>query len=196
MVDGSLSEDAFYRLDRHDVEFSVSADRPLNERFEFCENHVFRIHGQNGTRLVDGSLCERLFSTHPLRAVYNVYHNLRRFHSISLPGLHTNASGDFILMSTDAWHDIRGYPELDTQWHGDTYVCVQAVGTGLREEVIEAPKKLYHQPHPNAQTDRPVTDWETLTAYSKRALADGSLELLNDENWGLADEDLSAMLLG
>ena len=86
------------------------------------------------------------------------------------PG-HTEASGDFMMMSKDAWHQVRGYPEVYTYYHIDSYGVWQAMGFGLNQVILPYP--IYHQPHGREQH----------ALWPKSPEKD--LAKINDDTWGL-----------
>jgi hypothetical protein len=60
--------------------------------------------------------------------------------------LHTNACGDFTLMSRTAWETVGGYPELEMfSMHIDSLLLYQAHYRGVRE--VYLPYRLYHIEH-------------------------------------------------
>lgn len=62
--------------------------------------------------------------------------------------LHTNACGDFTLMSREHWLDVRGYAELDQfSMHLDSLLCYAAHYAGALEEVLRAPRRIFHIEH-------------------------------------------------
>ena len=62
--------------------------------------------------------------------------------------LHTNACGDFTLLSVEAWHRLRGCPELAIHsFHLDSIFCFQAHESGIREETLFFPEVHLHLNH-------------------------------------------------
>jgi len=61
--------------------------------------------------------------------------------------LHTMAAGDFMLMAAREWHALRGYPEVPTNMEVDSHMCVIAAAAGLKQVVLKAPKRIFHQHH-------------------------------------------------
>ncbi len=60
--------------------------------------------------------------------------------------LHTNASGDFTLMSQKGWEAVRGYPELELfSMHLDSLLLYEAHYSGLQERRLAG--RLYHLEH-------------------------------------------------
>jgi hypothetical protein len=67
---------------------------------------------------------------------------------LAQPKLHTNGCGDFTLLSREAWHTLRGYPELPIwSMHLDSLFCYTADAAGYREEVLPGPARMYHLEH-------------------------------------------------
>ena len=62
--------------------------------------------------------------------------------------LHTNACGDFTLLSAEDWKRLKGYPEWHCfSWHLDTVLLFQAKNHGIQE--VDLPKKrpIFHIEH-------------------------------------------------
>jgi len=122
-----LKEDERYRIDRSDVDKDVMRYDTLQQQLEFCRGHVIKVHRRP-----------------PL--------NRRE----KLPDLHTNASGDFQLMSRRYWHQLRGYREADiVSAYGDGLLSFASYAAGIREVVLEEPLRLYHIDHGGKFTERP-----------------------------------------
>jgi len=118
------------------------------------------------------------------------------------PKLHTNASGDFTLLAREHWHALRGYPELEVHsFYLDFIFCHMAYHHGLQEKILQDPMRIYHMEHGSGWTpqedDRmkqrliiagiPLVEfrsWITKMQKEKRPM------ILNDEEWGLASENL------
>jgi hypothetical protein len=191
----ALDADCFYRVDRHDVSEVVPADLPVGRQLAFCRRHTFLIN------TAAGSL------PRPHRSLSGFFLGLRRFlnrtrglaanavrgrPNTSGPRLHTNAAGDFFLMSRKLWHELRGYPELTTQSYIDGYICFMAASKGLKQRVLKGRRRVYHQDHDRTDhSTRPRTDYD---AYLKRChamLAAGEPEISNPADWGIADFELT-----
>ena len=125
-----------------------------------------------------------------------------------LPKVHTNACGDFTLMSRARWFELRGYPELPLwSMHIDSLLCYMAVASGLREHVFRPPAKIFHMEHHNSWVV--MTPDERLRTFSKKPWIDIGLlaELwhnmystrrpiqFNTETWGLAGWPLNEVIL-
>ena len=130
----------------------------------------------------------------------------------------TQAPGDFFLASRQAIHRIRGYPEIPHWVHVDGLILYVAAAHGLRQLVMQPSCSIYHQEHARS----PLSKFDTMLLTSGRTVfsailsagakanhrpeelaRDGdaqvyaSLELhrWNDQNWGLAAEEIMEVTL-
>lgn len=114
----NLKDGCLYRTTRWDVDPAVIHIDAVEDQLEFCQRNVVRVHQR------------------PLHQ------------NGGLSNLHTNASGDFLLMSRDCWHRLRGVREADiVAAHADSLLCVAAYAAGIREIVLEDPIRIYHIDH-------------------------------------------------
>src|SRR5207248_2388406 len=67
-----------------------------------------------------------------------VLRELEQFVVAQTEDLHLNACGDFQLMAREDWLNLRGYPELDVEEHGDELLSAAAHYAGIREHVLPA----------------------------------------------------------
>lgn len=88
---------------------------------------------------------------------------------------HFNSSGDFLAMSRQNWHRLRGYPEGDHDGSVDGEMVWIAHKTGLKQVVLDEP--LYHLEHPRGDRNAFVPDWKDATPYG---------EMNPTDDWGLA----------
>jgi hypothetical protein len=119
--------------------------------------------------------------------------------------LHTNACGDFTLMSREAWAKVGGYPELELfSMHIDSLLLYQAHYSGIREAFI--PHRLYHVEHAEGFKPDPESLVELNTRLEENAIPQISdLQFLDDviemyktkqpkfrnaETWGFSTEAL------
>lgn len=65
--------------------------------------------------------------------------------------LHTNAAGDFVIASKEAWEKIRGFPE-DTGFYmqTDAYGVFQLFAAGYDQAIFMQPHRIYHADHDRA----------------------------------------------
>jgi hypothetical protein len=117
--------------------------------------------------------------------------------------LHTNASGDFTLMSNEAWIRSGGYAEFEMySMHIDGLHLYTSHYAGLREQRLHHP--IYHIEHgggfkPNSkELDERLTR-DAIPQISNEQLMEWIYEMyktrrpveFNQANWGFANEDLA-----
>jgi hypothetical protein len=212
-----LEHGSFYRIDKYDVEEAahsghavVPLDASIDEQLDYCIKNTVWINRIDGQYRVDGGLMTLL--THKTKETalrlmdsptnigeainrMKIKNRFRRRHPpSSVYDLHYGGSGDFIILSKDDWLDLRGFPELTTQYHGDAYTCVKAAAAGYDENILNPPMRIYHQEHPTGHSDRPRTEWRELVSWSREALTAAPTDptrFNETDNWGLTDENLS-----
>ena len=188
-----LSHKCFYRTNRYDLDRAIPPQvASVNEQLEFCEHHFTRVNLRGAT--ID------FRNRHPNSKELNLevlrYHinRIRRRRVGKIEDiLHTNASGDFMLMSRESWNALRGHPEtFISNSHLDAFMCSMAAGSGLRQVILSGPMRAYHQYH------RSLDDASDLEGYAlyllwekeaRRTLDRGKPIIYNDEKWGLMDAD-------
>jgi hypothetical protein len=121
--------------------------------------------------------------------------------------LHTNACGDFTLMSRADWFDLRANPEMHYfSLHIDSLMCHIAHHAGVRETVLEEPLRIYHIEHSTGSgwtpegeatlTARirsrgiPMFDYEEVRRWCIDMATLRCPLIFNGPGWGLADEEL------
>jgi hypothetical protein len=116
--------------------------------------------------------------------------------------LHTNASGDFTLMSADAWRRAGGYAEFEMySMHIDGLVLYQAHYAGVREQRLAHP--VYHIEHgggfkPESRELTQRLERAAIPQISNEQLMQWIYDMyttkepiaFNENDWGFADESL------
>jgi hypothetical protein len=116
-----LDAGLIYRTDRYDVAREVFEIDSLDERLAFAERNIVEVHGQ------DGSMDFPVYGRQ----------------------IHSNAAGDFLLMTPESWRTVRGIPE-EVEYHSakfDSIVCYAAHAAGIKQEVLNDPLRIYHASH-------------------------------------------------
>jgi len=198
-----LRADRMYRIDRSDVPSNMPSHLSVSERLDWCKSNVFRLYRfkeivdvQNGVippRPPKPSALQRLrkwFWKHPHQA-------------------HTNACGDFTLLSSEYWQKTRGYPEFPLRaMKLDGLLCYAAYYSGAREVVLEEPMSIYHLDHP-ARSDGADIALSNRSADGKELqlpmpqyrqwveqMQKSRLPILfNGLDWGLENEDLLEVVI-
>jgi hypothetical protein len=126
---------------------------------------------------------------------------------------HTNACGDFELMSLKNWIDIQGYPEYEGySMHVDSLLLLCAVASGkVKERRLDQPMAHYHIEHSQgsgftpegerklyeglAKRAIPFLLWEEVESIVEQFRLKGRHAAFNDKNWGLGQFTLRETVL-
>jgi len=113
--------------------------------------------------------------------------------------LHTNASGDFTLLSRGDWFDLRGYAEFPI-WplHIDDLFCYAAHHAGIKECVLREPLRIFHLEHsdgvssgePAKPMGVPMFDDDDVVKWIAQMRRFNAPVIFTQQNWGLGDVDL------
>ncbi len=143
----TLDLDTMYRIDRHD--FSIPEDAIWD--------------------LDDDALLAKLASL-PTRP----HSWIRQKPYWGLKNLHTNACGDFTLMSSAHWHLLRGHPRDPTvlSLDLDSLVMHAAAANGVRECRWPDTCRVFKPSHGSISTSRVRQVWRPWQRYLDRFLAD------------------------
>lgn len=111
---------------------------------------------------------------------------------------HSNACGDFMLMSRDNWNKLKGYKEASfISLHVDALMVIQAVVSGLEEHVFEHP--IYHKQHErrfdahNRLTEDQIKVYHKYNTDVETMLSTNRPIIYNDDAWGLGNIDLAEL---
>jgi hypothetical protein len=213
-----LKKNFFYRADRWDVPFEAIKKDSVEQLILNAKNNVQstnRRHSPkyekitvpckniNPTDLASKPLYGEKYDT-SASLIYGkkssflqrISHTFQKPIAFEALGLHTNASGDFILCSKKAWEKIRGaYETTEFYMHLDSYLIAQLYGVGFRQAIFDLPHQVFHADH-----DRSARlNFQESIPYEvhKKRLADIALgkvsPRLNTKNWGMQDESLAVI---
>lgn len=207
LCSGPLAPSSYYRTDRVDV----SPPRcVLTGRMTewWARRHVVAIHPMAGSKHFDRPVghhtaLRQLADQSATGSGAPDSKKARATASDPLASLHTNASGDFMLMARAAWHLLGGYPEcFVSPHHVDSYMVVMAAASGLSQSVLPREAPLFHLEHPRAidprnpaSATRPVNSYEDFRRDALSILEGHRSPRFNDESWGLAENDLEERMV-
>lgn len=178
-----LKDDRVYRVSRWDVRGDLPEGLDVDQRLRYCAQHVYQ-------RTVE----DRFVAVPGLDRVRfkRWWSNLWRWGGRAMEyRLSTCAAGDFTLMAAERWRRLRGYPQMPSMTGLDSFLLYVAVTDGLIEQRWTDPIRLYHQDHQRQHTARLHTfDYTWHRRQRRLMLRGGEPLILNDEQWGLADEQL------
>lgn len=126
--------------------------------------------------------------------------------------LHTNACGDFTLLSKNNWDKLRGYPEWNVySWHLDSVLLYQARHHGIKEIRLPDYMPIFHIEHDLGSGYSPEGAnllFNRLKLKGISFLSDDDLKKLvkqlnrskikvvyNDDNWGMAEVALEEIMI-
>lgn len=193
----NLERGKYYRVNRYDVIKEIPNLGPKDVE-KFCASHWDRVETSWGNFLKSEYYhwdpAVRMSIYYPgMPLAMRLRRMGEKFGSKVTPKaqeIHSNASGDFFLMSRDDWAQLRGFPELEAITHGDgllTYIAWRF----LKQVVLEYP--VYHQEHTRKDREgKPFVPWaEIQSKVIANARPDAHLEDLtpNSPHWGLGDVD-------
>lgn len=120
--------------------------------------------------------------------------------------LHTNACGDFTLLSSQMWSRLRGHPELEIfSIHLDSVLCQMAHYAGAKECILKGRHKLYHIEHGSGWSPEhaealvkrmgdlgvPLLSPEQYAEWTEQMSRDKRPMIFNGTAWGLVRESLA-----
>ena len=124
------------------------------------------------------------------------------------PRLHTNACGDFTMLSRHHWLALRGYPEIPLySLHIDSFFLCVASAAGLQERTFHPSRRIYHLEHSTSwaavDAEERVRWFSRMPWIEYRLVEDLWTKmrrehrpfLFNDEDWGFGAHDLLEVVL-
>lgn len=201
----NLSQNRYYRTNRldHNGSLSIDTKRSLYYQLKSSVNTIW-FKGSNV------NVKSFTMSTYRYQWLKKTLQNWWRIHTVRLRPIlnflsipvyydnleyrfHSNASGDFMLMSKLNWEKLQGYKEdSHISLHVDSLMVFQAAFFGLKEWVFS--DLIFHKAHArrydaiNKETEDQHAAFKgfrkdlEIMASSKKPI------LYNDEHWGMATE--------
>jgi hypothetical protein len=189
-----LREGVFYRIDRYDVPNDVLKTDSMKEAMDYCRNNIIRIN--------------RFGVTHETGQSYKSSQKISDNFIKKGFTLHTNASGDFILMSQKDWLKTKGFAEFEMySFRIDSLFCYTAFYSGIKELVLEDPMRIYHIEHEQGsgwtpgngvkklnerltEAGIPQISCEQKEMWQKEMIRSKKPIFFNGSDWGLMNEVL------
>ncbi|MBI2813941.1 MAG: glycosyltransferase [Opitutae bacterium] len=209
------------RVDRYDIHSGISGQSSLDEILDYAWTHPVRNNRRAEPKeLVRHLYGEELFKRHctPDQATCpttdgitvvqeNELWSVRPRRDLAISHLHTNACGDFTLLSREGWAAIHGYAEFEAfSFNIDSFGLVAAHYAGFEEVALLPPCVCFHIEHSLGSGWTPEgekklfarlqekqilnPEWEVLGPVVE-AMRRGELPVaLNGPSWGLAEFNL------
>jgi len=212
-----LKPGTVYRADRLDVPSELPQTDSFSEILDFCRENYFRINGKFGTKVkIDGRwenlnpLSRKLPKKFDLPCLKQFFQKvkMRLFYKV-----HANACGDFTLLSSQDWAELKGYAEWEMySWHIDEMLLYQAQKAGMKAVDLPREMAIYHIEHgagsgytPEASyqlfqrlksTGIPYFDDDAMRTLVHQMNKSNQKPVFNNENWGLSDLPLEEGWIG
>lgn len=130
---------------------------------------------------------------------------LKKLHKLLFYKTHTNACGDFTLLSKSDWSKLQGYPEFEMySWHIDSVLLYQALQAKIEEIDLSQSYSIYHIEHGIGSGYTHEASGALFKRLQSRGipyLSDADLDkiadtartkqtplLFNSTNWGMAQQ--------
>lgn len=199
-----LQKNRMYRIDRYDVPGNIPTSLPIDELMNWCSRNVIRLYRHlEIVEIQDGVIPVVKKKRKKIRKMVSEW--FLQWFSRDEPILHTNACGDFTLMSRKYWERTFGYPEFPLRaMKLDGLLCYAAYYTGAKEIVLREPMRIYHLDHPargdgaeaalSERQSAPYLDIQ-VTRSQYKVLVEQMRRtknpiIFNDQNWGLVNISL------
>ena len=223
-----LDPEKQYRVDRYDIRSGLSRDALLDDVVNYAWSNVIRAH----YRYQPETLVKHLYADELFKQVcipdgefQGEYENvnvlkednvwqIRPNRSVSMSCLHTNACGDFTLLSREGWRAIRGYPEMTGySFNIDSMGLIAGHYAGFCEVSLLPPCVCFHIEHGLGSGWTPGTgekalfsrlrnagiiipDWPVLMPLVEKMRTEAKPLEFNYAAWGMADFDLPEQVMG
>ncbi len=216
-----LDPSRMYRVDRYDIKAGLPAELSLEQTLEYAWKNILRTNRRCGPApLVEHLYGDEIFRKHCIPNP-EFFETLSRFEAINhdeawlvspdggvdMGVIHTNACGDFTLLSKSAWDRIAGYAEFAGYSFNIDSVGVYAAHYGGIEEIsLLPPCVCFHIEHSLGSGWTPEgekklferlnvaeilnPEWPVLNPVIEQMKLNDAPIALNDGNWGLAPFEL------
>ncbi len=216
-----------YRVDRYDIQSGLTPEASLDEALTYAWSSPIRTH----RRYHPERLVQQLYGEEPFRKSCVPNPKFREINSgvtvvqeqgvwqvrpdrsVHMSHLHTNACGDFTLISREGWDVIRGYPEFAAySFNIDSMGVVAAHYAGYEEVSLLPPCVCFHIEHGIGSGWTPEgeghlfkrlekagvlnPEWPVLTPLVNEMRKHGRALEFNYSNWGLVEFDLPEQDIG
>jgi hypothetical protein len=222
-----LNSKKLYRVDRYDIKSGLSADCSLDESLDYAWANRIRTH----RRYQPEDLVKHLYDDKAFKKVcapqgqFREESNgvqvvqeqgvwqIRPERTVRMTHLHTNACGDFTLLSREGWFAVRGYPEFEAfSFNIDSIGFVAAHYEGYEEVSLLPPCVCFHIEHGMCSVWTPEgekelfaglretgilsAEWPVLMPLVETMREQGKALEFNHPGWGLADFVLPEHCMG
>ena len=222
-----LDHQKLYRVDRNDIHGGLTVDAsldqvirqawssPIRSNRRFCPDDLVKhLYGREVFKRICEPSEEFCEEREGVKVIYDDgAWQLRPQRSVNMTHLHTNACGDFTLLSREGWDFIRGYPEFEAfSFNIDSMGLVSAHYGGYEEVSLLPPCVCFHIEHGLGSGWTPEGEKTLFTRLSEAGILNPEWPVLtplvdemrekqqslefNNAHWGLAEFSLPEQVLG
>lgn len=216
-----INKKRMYRVERYDVPANLPYFTKIDDLLDYCHNNYYCRYERFAIRnITTGHIKNVHWQLTPKKIAREMIWDLFSPKKNNKPlRIHTNASGDFTLLSANAWTQLKAYPEFTLfAMHIDSLFCYMAHHAGFKEKVLQNPLIIYHIDHAarsdgserflNSVTKNQVYENENefievikssdIIKLTSQQMYQWALKMrqtrkpciFNTNNWGLAEEKL------
>lgn len=217
-----LQTNAHYRVDRFDIKPGLSVGTPTQQALSYAWNHVIRVNRRLHPPLLvrslygTGAIKREVIPDASLLARYRQMTGIQMgtlwalspSRNVPIHGLHTNACGDFALMSREGWAHIGGYPEFESfSMNIDSVGLASSHYAGFCEIALLPPAACFHIEHSvgSGYTEQgqgtlfgriralgiPSPAWHVIESLADSMRVAKAHIPFNSSNWGLCGVELA-----
>lgn len=222
-----LRDDRSYRVDRFDISSGINLNQSTEEVLNYAWNNRVRESIRFEPQELVELYKEKTKFNREILINEESFNDIRGISVLQDDGcwqihpdrdvhmsmLHTNACGDFTLMSKKAWEHIGGYPEFESySFNIDSMGLIAAHYAGIQEITLLPPCVCFHIEHslgsgwtPEGESllferlrknDILSPEWPMLIPLVEKMRSEGKAIQFNDSNWGLVNFELPEAELG
>lgn len=216
-----------YRVDRYDINSGLTKELTLEQTLDYAWNNPIRTNRRyQPETLVKMLYGEELFrkdckpdentqawSDNVKLVKHNGIWQIHPEQDVDMSYLHTNACGDFTMLSKEGWEAIRGYPEFAAySFNIDSIGMIAAHYAGYKEITLLPPCVCFHIEHSAGSGWTPEwetklfnrlrqaeilnPEWPVLTPLVTEMRENACALDFNHSGWGMSDFDLPELQMG
>ncbi len=210
---GGFGKKSYYRANRCDIPNKLEADWPTEAALAYSEKNIIKRLGEDSRFLYVGDWPHLIPRNRLTLWMIDTANYLRLKYlydavQFKLRPLDAEACGDFTMMHREGWLDIKGYLELDLySLHIDTFALMMALTRDYKQVILDPYACIYHIEHNTGwESMNPIEKikfWEQrpglahdfIWEAAKFMLYRGKTFYVNDDNWGMPQENFEEIIL-
>jgi hypothetical protein len=187
-ITSKLEPGCYYRADRFDLKLSKFPENlNINKILTLCRKNAYLRLGQ----YKNAALTFKYQAIEMIKYLKSIIRHPKRLlppknKEVASP-IHTNASGDFLLMHRDLWEKLKGYDESTIgATCTDGYLLHCAYCFDMPQQIIPFP--IYHIYHNFGRQGRPEIEYQEYRRNCEAMIKTKIPYHLNGQDWGRATD--------